>query len=99
MKNAARLPKARTDNLVIRELDDETLVYDMERDEAHSTKRPRSFGSDAMGRPPRHKPRGNCEKSWRRPLIPISYGWQLSSCSDFIWSMFQASRHPFRVVI
>ena len=35
MKNAARLPKARTDNLVIRELDDETLVYDVERDEAH----------------------------------------------------------------
>jgi hypothetical protein len=35
MKNAARLPKARTDNLVIRELDDETLVYDMERDQAH----------------------------------------------------------------
>ncbi len=35
MKNAARLPYARTDNLVIRELDDETLVYDMERDEAH----------------------------------------------------------------
>ena len=35
MKNTARLPKARTDNLVIRELDDETLVYDMERDEAH----------------------------------------------------------------
>ena len=35
MKNAARLPQARTDNLVIRELDDETLVYDMERDEAH----------------------------------------------------------------
>jgi len=30
-----RLPAARTDNLVIRELDDETLVYDMERDEAH----------------------------------------------------------------
>ena len=36
MRNAsARLPKARTDNLVVRELDDETLVYDMERDEAH----------------------------------------------------------------
>jgi hypothetical protein len=35
MKNASRLPKARTNNLVIRELDDETLVYDMERDEAH----------------------------------------------------------------
>jgi hypothetical protein len=35
MKNATRLPQARTDNLVIRELDDETLVYDMERDEAH----------------------------------------------------------------
>ena len=35
MKNASRLPKARTDNLVIRELDDETLVYDMVRDEAH----------------------------------------------------------------
>jgi hypothetical protein len=35
MKNAAPLPQARTDNLVIRELDDETLVYDMDRDEAH----------------------------------------------------------------
>jgi len=35
MKRAARLPLSRTDNLVIRELDDETLVYDMERDEAH----------------------------------------------------------------
>lgn len=35
MKNAARLPQARTDNLVIRELDDETLVYDMEREKAH----------------------------------------------------------------
>ena len=35
MKNASRLPKARTDNLVIRDLDDETLVYDIERDEAH----------------------------------------------------------------
>jgi hypothetical protein len=35
MKNPARLPKARTDNLVIRELDDETLVYDMDRDQAH----------------------------------------------------------------
>src|SRR5438105_15286537 len=35
MKSAARLPRALRDNLVIRELDDETLVYDMERDEAH----------------------------------------------------------------
>jgi hypothetical protein len=35
MKAAARLPRARTDHLVIRELDDETLVYDTERDEAH----------------------------------------------------------------
>lgn len=35
MKRAVRLPRSRTDNLVIRELDDETLVYDMERDEAH----------------------------------------------------------------
>lgn len=35
MKSDTRLPQARTDNLVIRELDDETLVYDMERDEAH----------------------------------------------------------------
>jgi coenzyme PQQ synthesis protein D (PqqD) len=35
MKSAARLPLSRTDNLVIRELDDETLVYDTERDEAH----------------------------------------------------------------
>jgi len=39
MKNASRLPKARTDNLVIRELDDETLVYDMVRDEAHCLNR------------------------------------------------------------
>jgi|SRR5882724_5279061 len=35
MKRAALLPRSRTDNLVIRELDDETLVYDMERDQAH----------------------------------------------------------------
>jgi len=35
MKRADRLPLSRTENLVIRELDDETLVYDMERDEAH----------------------------------------------------------------
>ncbi len=35
MKSAARLPRAVRDNLVIRELDDETLVYDTERDEAH----------------------------------------------------------------
>ena len=35
MKRAALLPRSRTDNLVVRELDDETLVYDVERDEAH----------------------------------------------------------------
>jgi len=35
MKSTNRLPAARTNNLVIRELDDETLVYDTERDEAH----------------------------------------------------------------
>jgi hypothetical protein len=35
MNSTNRLPAARTDNLVVRELDDETLVYDMERDEAH----------------------------------------------------------------
>jgi hypothetical protein len=35
MKRAALLPRSRTDNLVIRELDDETLVYDIERDKAH----------------------------------------------------------------
>jgi hypothetical protein len=35
MKGIAVLPRTRTDNLVIRELDDETLVYDTERDEAH----------------------------------------------------------------
>ena len=39
MKNAAQLPRARTDNLVIRELDDETLVYDTARDEAHCLNR------------------------------------------------------------
>ena len=35
MKGTATMPRARTDGLVIRELDDETLVYDTERDEAH----------------------------------------------------------------
>src|SRR5712692_4186282 len=35
MKDAARLPRTRTHDLVIRELDDETLVYNTERDEAH----------------------------------------------------------------
>jgi len=35
MNRPDRLPLSRTDNLVIRELDDETLVYDIERDEAH----------------------------------------------------------------
>ena len=35
MKRAARLPRSRNENLVIRHLDDETLVYDKERDEAH----------------------------------------------------------------
>jgi len=35
MKDIGVLPLTRTDNLVIRELDDETLVYDMERDKAH----------------------------------------------------------------
>ena len=35
MKRAALLPRSRTENLVIRQLDDETLVYDTERDEAH----------------------------------------------------------------
>jgi hypothetical protein len=35
MRSADLLPRSRTDNLVIRELDDETLVYDTERSEAH----------------------------------------------------------------
>jgi hypothetical protein len=35
MKGIVALPRRRTDNLVIRELDDETLVYDTESDEAH----------------------------------------------------------------
>jgi Coenzyme PQQ synthesis protein D (PqqD) len=39
MKRAALLPSSRTDNVVIRELDDETLVYDIERDEAHCLNR------------------------------------------------------------
>jgi coenzyme PQQ synthesis protein D (PqqD) len=39
MKNAAHLPQARRDQLVIRELDDETLVYDTARDEAHCLNR------------------------------------------------------------
>src|SRR5712664_2884482 len=35
MKSTAALPCARKDGLVIKELVDETLVYDLERDEAH----------------------------------------------------------------
>jgi hypothetical protein len=39
VKSADRLPRARTRDLVIRELDDETLVYDTARDEAHCLNR------------------------------------------------------------
>jgi coenzyme PQQ synthesis protein D (PqqD) len=35
MKGAVVLPRARVDGLVVRQLDDETLVYDRERDKAH----------------------------------------------------------------
>src|ERR1700674_3745490 len=35
MKSTAVLPRARKDGLVIKELPNETLVYDLERDEAH----------------------------------------------------------------
>lgn len=35
MKSTAALPRARKDGLVIKELPNETLVYDLERDEAH----------------------------------------------------------------
>jgi hypothetical protein len=35
MKSTAALPRARKDGLVIKELTNETLVYDLERDEAH----------------------------------------------------------------
>jgi hypothetical protein len=35
MRENGGLPRARKKDLVIRELDDETLVYDTERDEAH----------------------------------------------------------------
>ncbi|HVS81067.1 MAG TPA: PqqD family protein [Pyrinomonadaceae bacterium] len=35
MKSAAALPRARKDGLVSKELHGETLVYDLERDEAH----------------------------------------------------------------
>ncbi len=35
MKSIAALPRARKDGLVIKELPNETLVYDLERDEAH----------------------------------------------------------------
>lgn len=35
MKRVVRLPRACTENLIVRELDDETLVYDMVRNEAH----------------------------------------------------------------
>jgi hypothetical protein len=35
MKGTTLLPRSRTDGLVIQELGDETLVYDLERDQAH----------------------------------------------------------------
>jgi hypothetical protein len=35
MKSTVALPRARKDGLVIKELPNETLVYDLERDEAH----------------------------------------------------------------
>ena len=35
MKSNTRLPRALTEDFVIRELDDETLVYDTRRDKAH----------------------------------------------------------------
>ena len=35
MKSTAALPRARKDGLVVKELVNETLVYDLERDEAH----------------------------------------------------------------
>ena len=35
MKSTAALPRARKDGLVIKQLVNETLVYDLERDEAH----------------------------------------------------------------
>jgi hypothetical protein len=35
MRSTDLLPCSRADNLVIRELDDETLVFDSERNEAH----------------------------------------------------------------
>jgi hypothetical protein len=43
MKNITRLPLARNDGLVIRELDDETLVYDTETDKAHCLNRTASL--------------------------------------------------------
>ena len=39
MKRNTRLPRALTNDFVIRELDDETLVYDTERDKAHCLNR------------------------------------------------------------
>ena len=35
MKSTALLPRAHTDGLVIKELPNETLVYDLKTDEAH----------------------------------------------------------------
>jgi hypothetical protein len=35
MNSAKRLPTARTENLLVQKLNDETLIYDIERDEAH----------------------------------------------------------------
>src|SRR6266849_5376674 len=35
VQNSSQLPKARKDKLIIKELDDETLVYDLDRDKAH----------------------------------------------------------------
>ena len=59
MKSNARLPRARTSDFVVRELEDETLVYDIQRDKAHCLNRTaamvwkqcdgRTTASDAVG--------------------------------------------------
>src|SRR5947209_6661186 len=39
MKETTTLPRARKDDLLVKELSDETLVYDLDRDEAHCLNR------------------------------------------------------------
>jgi hypothetical protein len=63
-------PTARKDQLIVKELDDETLVYDLERDEAHCLNQlPRSSGNTAMAAPMLTGSRSVLITSYKKPSM------------------------------